>query len=104
VSLVLSLTTSLMTLTGMWLVGAKRSSGWLIGIVNQALWVALIIDTRAWGLLLLTGALLVIYGRNLYLWSGPRCDQAGPCNPRGRLHRRSCPGRTSHPEYVRGSA
>jgi hypothetical protein len=69
VSLALSLSTSFFTLLGMWLVGDRRASGWVIAIANQVLWVALIIDTQAWGLFLLVAALLVIYGRNLWLWT-----------------------------------
>lgn len=68
-SLALSLTTSVLTIVGMWLVGDNRASGWVVGLANQVLWLALIIDTRAWGLLVLLVFLVVIYARNLWLWT-----------------------------------
>lgn len=71
-SLALSLTTSVLTIVGMWLVGDNRASGWVVGLANQVLWLALIIDTRAWGLLVLLVFLVGIYSRNLWLWTRPQ--------------------------------
>lgn len=97
--LVLSLATSAGTVLGMWLVGRKRASGWVVGIANQGLWLALIIVTRAWGLLVLLVVLLWIYGRNLWLWAGPRCADGRTCAL--HTHRTSCPRHPRHPEYGR---
>lgn len=64
----LSLLTSVLTLTGIWLVSKKRWEGWAVGLANQTLWLALIVVTQAWGLLLLAGALVVIYSKALVTW------------------------------------
>lgn len=66
--MILSLATSVMTLTGMWLVSKKRWQGWAVGLANQVLWLALIFQTKAWGLLLLAAALVWIYSRALVTW------------------------------------
>ena len=68
-SLILSLATSAVTILSMWLVGKKHAAGWKLGLANQALWAALIIDRRAWGLIVLSAFLVVVYARNLWLWT-----------------------------------
>jgi uncharacterized membrane protein YesL len=64
----LSLITAVLTRWGMWLAGNKRSAGWIVGLVNQVFWLATIIAFGVWGLLPLTGALTVVYSRNLLKW------------------------------------
>jgi hypothetical protein len=65
---ILSLITAALTLWGMWLAGNKRSAGWIVGLVNQVFWLTTIIAFGVWGLLPLTGALTVVYSRNLLKW------------------------------------
>ena len=65
---IIPLATSAVTLWAMWVIGQKRSWGWTLGLANQALWLWFIIGFQAWGLLPLSGALVVIYTRNLFKW------------------------------------
>lgn len=65
----ITLATSCMTILSMYLVGQKRPSGWVVGLANQALWLVFIVAYEAWGLLLLLVFLLVVYSRNLWLWT-----------------------------------
>jgi len=60
--------TSAITLWGIHEQGHKRSRGWAIGLANQALWITFIVLFGAWGLLPLSLALIVMYGRNLLAW------------------------------------
>lgn len=71
------LATSIVTLWGMYEAGSKRSRGWAIGLANQALWLAFIVAFGAWGLLPLSAALTVIYGRNLVRWRRDEALAAG---------------------------
>lgn len=64
----IALSTSVVTLYGMWLTGNKRWQGWAVGLGNQGLWLVFIITFGAWGLLPLSVALTVIYTRNLVRW------------------------------------
>ena len=68
-SLALSLATSAMTILSMHFVGKKHAFGWKLGLANQGLWAALIVDRRAWGLFILSAFLVVVYARNLWLWT-----------------------------------
>lgn len=60
---------SVVTIVAMELAGRKDKRAWAIGLANQVLWVAFIVHTRSWGLLVLTGALIYVYGRNYLRWS-----------------------------------
>lgn len=112
--MILSLATSVMTITAMWLVSKKRAAGWAVGLANQGLWLALIISTRAWGLLLLSVVLVWIYSRALWAWTRPavkevrlapgsgtepNCYAGRPCGHPGDPHALTCPGHPSHPDY-----
>lgn len=65
---VLPLTLSVLTLLTMWLAGNRDPRAWVLGLVNQGLWLLFIVMFGAWGLLPLSLALIVVYGRNLVLW------------------------------------
>lgn len=71
----LALSTSILTLVGIWLVGNKDPRGWVVGLGNQVLWISFIVVFQAWGLLPLTVALIVAYTRNLLRW---RREAKGP--------------------------
>lgn len=72
---IFSLVLSIITCFTMWLAGNHDRRAWVLGLCNQGLWIALIIWTGTWGLLLLTGALIFIYLRNLIKWTpGPEED------------------------------
>lgn len=60
---------SIITIITMWLAGNNDKRAWVLGLGNQALWIILILWTSAYGLLLLTGALIFVYTRNLIKWS-----------------------------------
>lgn len=60
---------SIITIITMWLAGNNDKRAWVLGLSNQALWIILILWTSAYGLLLLTGALIFVYTRNLIKWS-----------------------------------
>lgn len=64
--------TSAVTLYAMWAIGQRRWWGWAVGLGNQVMWVALAVAFRTWGLLPLTGALIVVYTRNLLRWKRER--------------------------------
>jgi len=59
---------SIFTLLMMWFAGNKSPKAWVIGLGNQVLWLTWIITSQTWGLLLLTGALIVMYIRNFIKW------------------------------------
>lgn len=67
-SQVLALATAVGTLVGMWLAGSGDWRGWAVGLANQVLWLGFIFTFGAWGLLPLSAALIVVYGRNLARW------------------------------------
>jgi hypothetical protein len=50
--------------------GNLKRWSWMLGIVCQGLWVWWIVVVEAWGLLLLTAAMLYVYGRNWMKWKG----------------------------------
>lgn len=68
------------TLVTMWAAGAHKRWAWAWGIANQIPWLALMWLTGTWGLLPLTCALVVIYGRNWLRWKPPYepVDDAAP--------------------------
>ena len=51
------------------LAGNKTRWAWAIGLGNQALWLTWIISAQAWGLLPMTAALCIVYGRNHMKWT-----------------------------------
>ena len=64
----LPLALSVVTVVQMWKVGDRKVWAWSLGLANQALWLVFIVVFGAWGLLLLNGALVVTYTRNLMKW------------------------------------
>lgn len=75
---IISLATSAGTIVSMWAAGSKRWWGWLVGVANQAVWLLFIIKFRSWGLLPLSAALVVIYGRNALRWRTPPAEPIMP--------------------------
>lgn len=63
------------TIAVMWLAGNKSALGWALGLIGQALWLVFIVVFEAWGLLPLSVALTVVYGRNLRRWRQEQHDQ-----------------------------
>jgi hydrogenase-4 membrane subunit HyfE len=64
----ISLATSSMTLTTMWLLGKKDHRGWIVGLCSQAVWLLFIFMFAAWGLLPLSVCLTFMYIYNLRKW------------------------------------
>lgn len=60
--------------TGLWLVGSKRSIGFVIGLFAQALWFTYAVVTEQYGFIVACAAYGSVHARGLYRWT--RSDQA----------------------------
>lgn len=57
---------------GLWLSGQNPRVGWIYGLGSQGVWITYGITTHQPGMLALSGAFLMLYGRNLLRWRGTR--------------------------------
>ena len=64
------------SIAGLWISGVNPRAGWLYGISSQAVWIAYGLATEQHGMLALSGAFVLIYGRNLWRWRGTRFHPA----------------------------
>lgn len=63
------------TIAVMWLAGNGSRWAWYLGIAIQPFWVAFALATGAYGLIALSLALTLVYGRNLWRWYDNRADE-----------------------------
>jgi len=60
---------------GLWISGLNPRAGWVFGIASQALWCTYGTVTGQPGMIALSVAFVIIYGRNLRRWRGTRFDR-----------------------------
>lgn len=58
------------SIAGLYISGYSPRWGWIYGIASQAVWVAYGLATDQHGMIALSAAFLLIYGRNLWRWRG----------------------------------
>lgn len=66
--LAISTLLSIATLLVVYLAGENRRSAWALGFAIQPVWIGLAVATEAYGLILLSLALLALYGRNWLMY------------------------------------
>ncbi len=64
------------SIAGLWISGLNPRWGWAYGIAAQAVWIAYGLATHQPGMLALSAAFLLIYGRNLWRWRHTRFQVA----------------------------
>lgn len=64
------------SIAGLWISGHNPRWGWIYGIASQAVWVTYGLVTDQPGMLLLSVAFVILYGRNLRRWRGTRFQRA----------------------------
>ena len=57
--------TAAVSVSGLWVGGINPRAGWIYGIANQAVWVAYGLATAQPGMIALSAAFVILYGRNL---------------------------------------
>ena len=55
---------------GLWISGLNPRTGWVYGTASQGVWIAYGVVTGQPGMIALSAAFIVLYGRNLWRWRG----------------------------------
>lgn len=71
------------SIAGLWISGINPRAGWIYGIASQAVWTAYGLATGQPGMIALSAAFVLVYGRNIYRWRGTRFQPAAssPATP-----------------------
>lgn len=73
--------TAAVSVSGLWVSGINPRAGWIYGIANQAVWTAYGLATNQPGMIALSFAFVILYGRNLWRWKGTRFQPAAKATP-----------------------
>ena len=66
---------AVVSVLGLWISGLNPRTGWVYGIACQAIWVAYGVATGQPGMIALSAAFIVLYGRNLWRWRFTRFER-----------------------------